>query len=110
MNADRLAFDDDGRPILAVDAIYPDEAPEPSPERSDVDRLRVFIAILKGGRRHTMPARLAALEYVFGLSGNTMRESAAEAGCELKTFFEAVRKIQRLLEVKPDPFTTGSGL
>jgi hypothetical protein len=92
--------------------IYFDDAPapEPEPESSDVDRLRVFIAILKDGRRHTMPARLAAWEYVFRMNGRTMREAAQGAGCELKTFFEAVRKIQRLCLSKSEPTTTSRPL
>ena len=87
---------------VSMPEVYFDDAPapEPPPERGDVDRLRVFIAILKAGRRHTMPARLAALEYVFRMNGRTMREAAEEAGCELKTFFDSVRKIQQLLRGK----------
>ena len=106
-------YDKDGarREIAAAmpPDVYFDDAPalEPPPERGDVDRLRVFIAILKAGRRHTMPARLAALEYVFRMNGRTMREAAEEAGCELKTFFDAVRKIrQQVYLSKPEPTTT----
>jgi hypothetical protein len=94
---------------VSMPEVYFDDAPAPElpPERGDVDRLRVFIAVLKDGRRHTMPARLAALEYVFGLSSLTMRQAAELAGCELKTFFDAVRRIRQQVHLsKPEPTTT----
>ena len=93
--------DDSGRRVPTVDFVYPDDAPAPDPEPERSRRgqgCAVFIAVLKDGRRHTMPARLAALEYVFRMNGRTMREAAQEAGCELKTFFEAVRKITTAFE------------
>jgi hypothetical protein len=88
---------------VSMPEVYFDDAPapEPPPERGDVDRLRTFIALLKDGRRATMPARVAAIEYVFRLNGNTLREAAREAGCEVKTLCGFVRKFQRLLRGNP---------
>ena|SRR5450631_3186399 len=99
-------YDRDGTRREIAAALPPDvyfddaPAPEPEPERSDVDRLRVVFAVMKEGRKATIKRRLLALEYVFGLSPLTMREAAEEAGCELKTFFDSVRKIQQLLRGK----------
>jgi len=98
---------------MPPDTHFDDElAPLPAPdtERGEAEMLRRVLALLKDGRRATMPARLAAVEYTFRLNGNTLREAAREAGCEVKTVCDAVRKFRRIYLSKPEQSTTSRPL